>query len=33
MEDADSVTVEGDGALVDGTVLAYREVIPVPAQW
>jgi hypothetical protein len=27
------VTVEADGELVDGTVLAYREVIPVPAPW
>ena len=33
VEDAEPVTVEADGALVDGTVVAYREVIPVPAQW
>jgi hypothetical protein len=33
VEDAEPVTVEGDGELVDGTVLAYREVIPVPAHW
>ncbi len=33
VEDAEPVTVEDGGALVDGTVVAYREVIPVPAPW
>jgi hypothetical protein len=33
VEDAAPVTVEGDGELVGGALLAYREVIPVPGQW
>ncbi len=33
IEDAEPVTVEVDGALTDGTVVAYREVIEIPAGW
>jgi len=33
IEDAEPVTVESAGTLVDSTVVAYREVVPVPAGW
>ena len=33
IEDAEPVTTESGGALVPGTVVAYREVIALPAQW
>jgi hypothetical protein len=33
IEDAEPVTVEVDGALTDGTVVAYREVVEIPAGW
>ncbi len=33
VEDAEPVTVEADGALTDATVVAYREVIEIPAGW
>jgi hypothetical protein len=33
VEDAEPVTVEDGGALTDATVVAYREVIEIPAGW
>ena len=33
VEDAEPVTVEANGALTDATVVAYREVIEIPAGW
>lgn len=33
VEDAEPVTVESEGELADGTVVAYREVIPIPQDW
>jgi hypothetical protein len=33
VEDAEPVTVEIGGALADATVVAYREVIEIPAGW
>ena len=33
VEDSEPVTVESEGALVDGTAVAYREVIPIPSEW
>lgn len=33
VEDAEPVTVDGGGAPAAATALAYREVVPVPADW
>jgi hypothetical protein len=33
IDDAEPVTVEIDGALESSTVVAYREVVPIPADW
>ena len=33
VDDAEPGAVEPDGALVDATSVAYREVIPIPAAW
>lgn len=33
VEDAERVTIEASGALEDATVVAYREVIAIPADW
>jgi hypothetical protein len=33
VEDAETVSVEADGTLADATVVAYREVIEIPAGW
>jgi hypothetical protein len=33
VEDAEPVTVEAGGELEDGSVVAYREVIEIPAGW
>ena len=33
IDDAEPVTVETDGVLAPSTAVAYREVIPIPADW
>jgi hypothetical protein len=33
IDDAEPVTIETDGALSAGTVIAYRDVVPIPSDW
>jgi hypothetical protein len=33
IDDAEPVTIETDGALSAGTVVAYREVVAIPSDW
>jgi hypothetical protein len=33
IEDAEPVSIESGGALLDSTIVAYREVVDIPANW